>query len=337
MFIRYRKEGIVELTTMEILMMCSLLCASDVIAAVSLLNPRKQPKLFSLVFGEGIVNDAVCIILFNTVNSFAKDTDSEFTASTAGLITLEFLMLGIVSTLIGCVFGLMQSYLMKRVRSLTRDPVAECAIIFAVGYISYVVAEMLHQSGIITLLFSGIVMSHYGWYNLSPQGQTTSSVVFQFLGFIAEGFVFCYLGLTFFSYRTMPFSISLVLVLMGTVVACRFMAVVGFISCLKLCKYESNHHSPLNYRELIFIWYAGLIRGAIAFGLVLRIEPSFAGRDLIVTTCLTLVVTTTIIFGSTASLVSYCLFGDFNAKDSNKMSTSVVDENGKPIEVTDAD
>ena len=159
--------------------------------------------------------------------------------------------------------------------------------------------------------------------------------MFQFLGFIAEGFVFCYLGLTFFSYRTMPFSISLVLLLMGTVVACRFMAVVGFISCLKLCKYESNHHSPLNYRELIFIWYAGLIRGAIAFGLVLRIEPTFAGRDLIVTTCLTLVVTTTIIFGSTASLVSYCLFGDFNAKDDKK--PGVQDENGNLVEVHDAD
>ena len=87
-----------------------------------------------------------------------------------GIISLEFLMLGIVSILLGCVFGCMQSYLMKKVRSLTRDPVAECAIIFAVGYISYVVAELLHQSGIITLLFSGITMSHYGWYNLSPQG-----------------------------------------------------------------------------------------------------------------------------------------------------------------------
>ena len=163
---------------MEILLMCSLLCATDVIAAVSLLNPRKQPKLFSLVFGEGIVNDAVCIILFNTINGFAKDTDSEFTASTVGLISLNFFMLGIVSTLIGCVFGLIQSYLMKKVRSLTRDPVAECAIIFAFGYISYVVAEMLHQSGIITLLFSGLTMAHYGWYNLSPQGQTTSSIVF---------------------------------------------------------------------------------------------------------------------------------------------------------------
>ena len=139
-------------------------------------------------------------------------------------------------------------------------------------------------------------------------------MVFQFLGFIAEGFVFCYLGLTFFSYRTMPFSISLVLILMAVVVLCRFIATVGLVSCLKLCKYESKHHSPLNYRELIFIWYSGLIRGAIAFGLVLRIEPSFAGRDLIVTTCLSLVVVTTIVFGSTVSLVSYCLFGDVHKK-----------------------
>lgn len=153
---------------MEILLMCSLLCATDVIAAVSLLNPRKQPKLFSLVFGEGIVNDAVCIILFNTVNDFAKNTDEEFNAKAVGLISLQFIILGVVSLLIGLVFGLCQSYLMKKVRSLTRDPVAECAIIFAVGYISYVVAELCHFSGIISLLTSGVTMAHYGWYNLSP-------------------------------------------------------------------------------------------------------------------------------------------------------------------------
>jgi sodium/hydrogen exchanger-like protein 6/7/sodium/hydrogen exchanger 8 len=52
---------------MEVFLMCSLLCSTDVIAAVSLINPAEQPKLFSLVFGEGITNDAVSIILFQTV------------------------------------------------------------------------------------------------------------------------------------------------------------------------------------------------------------------------------------------------------------------------------
>ena len=68
----YREYSTLSLTNMEILLMCSLLCATDVIAAVSMLNPKTQPKLFSMVFGEGIINDAVCIILFNTVNKFAQ-------------------------------------------------------------------------------------------------------------------------------------------------------------------------------------------------------------------------------------------------------------------------
>lgn len=303
----------VSLTTMEILLMCSLLCSSDVIAAVSLLNPKKQPKLFSLVFGEGIVNDAVAIILFNTVNDFAKNAaDKEFNAAAVGFIALDFLALGIISLLIGLVFGLIQSYLMKKARSFTRDPVAECAIIFAFAYISYVTAELLHQSGIITLLTCGVTMAHYGWYNLSPQGQTSSAIVFQFLGFLAEGFVFSYLGLTFFSYRSMPFSVGFVSVMFFIVLAGRAASTLGLISLLKLCGYEKNNPARLNYRELVFIWIAGVIRGAIAFGLVLRIDKSFAGRELITTTCLSLVLLTTIIFGSTVGLLGSCLFPETN-------------------------
>lgn len=151
-------------------------------------------------------------------------------------------------------------------------------------------------------------MAHYGWYNLSPQGQTSAGIVFQFIGFLAEGFVFSYLGLTFFSYRYMPFSVSFISVMFFIVIIGRGMATIGLISLLKLCRYEKGARSPLNYRELTFIWCAGLIRGAIAFGLVLRIDHSFVARDLIVTTCLTLVLVTTILFGSTVGLISDCLF-----------------------------
>jgi len=53
----------------ECFVISSLLCSSDVIAAISIIKYEEQPKLFSLVFGEGIVNDAVAIILFNTVSN----------------------------------------------------------------------------------------------------------------------------------------------------------------------------------------------------------------------------------------------------------------------------
>ena len=294
---------------MEVLLMSSLLCSTDIIAAISLLNAKRTPKLFNIVFGEGVFNDAVSIILFNTVKKFALNSDGEeFGAKAVGLITLDFLLLGFISTFIGLGFGLLQSILMKKARSLTRSTVAELTIILATAYISYVFAEIFHYSGIITLLACGITMAHYGWYNLSPQGQTAASIVVTFFGFIAEGFIFSYVGLTFFSYRQMPFSISFVCVMFVIVIIGRGMATMGLIALLKLCGYEKGHRSPLTYAELAFIWCAGLIRGAIAFGLVLRIDKSFANRDLIVTTCLTLVVITTILFGSTVGLLGDCLF-----------------------------
>jgi len=46
-----------------------------------------------------------------------------------------------------------------------------------------------------------------------------------------------------------------------------------------------------------------MIRGAVAFGLVLRIEKSVVNRPVIVTTSLSLVVFTTIVLGSTVATV----------------------------------
>jgi NhaP-type Na+/H+ or K+/H+ antiporter len=52
------------------MLLSSLICSSDVIAAISIVKYEEQPKLFSLIFGEGITNDAVAIILFRTVSEF---------------------------------------------------------------------------------------------------------------------------------------------------------------------------------------------------------------------------------------------------------------------------
>lgn len=70
--------------------------------------------------------------------------------------------------------------------------------------------------------------------------------------------------------------------------------------------------------EICFVYYAGLIRGAIAFGLVLRLDDSVVNRKVIVTTCLTLVIFTTVFFGSTVGLLGKCLL--------NKKKTEIEDE-----------
>lgn len=311
-----------DLTDAECLLMCSLLCSSDVIAAVSLISYDKQPKLFSIVFGEGIINDAVSIILFNTVMKYTSE-NHEITSSTPFAIIKDFFDLGTNSIFVGILFGLGSAMLLKTYRAFSRSPIIETSFLFCIAYLSYVVSEMMHSSGIISLLISGIVMAHYTFYNLSAPGKHSTFFVFEFLGYASEAFVFAYLGLTFFSYFELKWSPQLFVVELIVIVIGRFCGVfltIGLFSCC--CGYKSG----MELKELLFIWYAGMIRGAIAFGLVLRIDDKqFKNRDVIVTTSLSLVVFTTIAFGSTVGLLSRCLFPEDN-NDEELNNTIQVDQ-----------
>ena len=300
---------LLELTNPEIILMSSLLCTTDVFAALSYVKPDKQPKVFSLVFGEGITNDAIAIILFNTVANYTRKNEHVHIGDTLD-ITLDFLALGCRSILCGFVFAIIATLILKKVRALTKTPVVECSMIFSWAYVSYVAAELWRLSGIISLLTCAVMMANYSWYNLSPQGKQSSVVIFSFLGSMAECFVFSYLGLTFFSYKSYEWSSELIIVELFVIVIGRLISTFGLIGLLKLCGYEKDNPKKVTWKELTFIWYAGLIRGAIAFGLVLRIDDSFANRGVIITSCLTLVVFTTIFFGSSVGIVGKCLFGD---------------------------
>lgn len=121
--------------------------------------------------------------------------------------------------------------------------------------------------------------------------------------------MFSYLGLTFFSYSKDPWSFDLIIVMILIVVVGRAFSTIGLYSLLHLCGYERDSPEPLTFKELVFIWYAGMIRGAIAFALVLRIQPADSiNRNVIVTTCLSLVVFTTIVVGSTVGFMGNAFF-----------------------------
>lgn len=193
------------LSIMEIMLMCSLLVCTDAVAAISIVKYDQQPKLFSLIFGEGITNDAVCIILFNTVYEYAGP-NSEFTSTTPFKVIYGFLKLGFFSIFIGLFFGVLSSYVLKKFRFLTVNPVMEVNLVFVFGYLSYCVTELFHYSGIIALLVAGVVMAKYSWYNLSPQAKQVTAIAFQVIAYAVEAFVFGYLGITFFSYIQLDWS-----------------------------------------------------------------------------------------------------------------------------------
>ena len=79
---------------------------------------------------------------------------------------------------IGLVFGFSFSYLTKRARFLAHNVVGESFCLLCFAMISYFLADLIEVSGIVSLLTTAIVMSHYAWHNLSPQGKHVTSVTF---------------------------------------------------------------------------------------------------------------------------------------------------------------
>jgi NhaP-type Na+/H+ or K+/H+ antiporter len=113
-------------------------------------------------------------------------------------------MLGIVSLSIGLFFGFLTSFIFKHASFLRVNAITETFLMFSFSMISYFASSLIkisgiEMSGIISLLTCGIVQSHYTYYNLSPQGKTTSTLTVQFLGTAAEAGVYSYVGIALYS------------------------------------------------------------------------------------------------------------------------------------------
>lgn len=54
----------IAFTIKEIILYAAVISATDSVAALTFVNESSDPKLFPILFGEGVVNDAVCIVLY---------------------------------------------------------------------------------------------------------------------------------------------------------------------------------------------------------------------------------------------------------------------------------
>ena len=292
----------VHFSTAELLLFASVISATDTIAALTFIHEDTEPKLFAILFGEGVLNDAVCIVLYRILREFTL-SGKEFTSGTPVSMFGEFLKLAffsfLVGLLIGCLCALMLKFFLKKQIFLNRTQ--EISIILFFAFISYTFSEELGLSPIVTLLFSGIFMSNYAFYNLSFQAREESSVVSRMLSNIAEAFVFTYLGLTLISSIQQSFCLSFIIIEFFVVICGRIFAIFGLSYLLGLCGLR-NFHMKTSQKGIMSC--AGSIRGAIAFGLAISIETSNQlHKEILVGSTLILVFFTTIVFGALMPLM----------------------------------
>ncbi|XP_068974455.1 sodium/hydrogen exchanger 8 isoform X2 [Bombus flavifrons] len=274
----------------------SLISAVDPVATVAIFHALEvDPVLNMLVFGESILNDAISIVLTTSV----LESNNATTTSEAIILGLNrFCLMFFASAGIGVVFALISALLLKHV-DLRKNPSLEFGLMLVFTYAPYVLAEGIQLSGIMAILFNGIVMSHYTHFNLSTVTQITMQQTMRTLAFIAETCVFAYLGLALFSFRH---RVEPALVI-WSIVLCLIGRAANIFPLAFLVNRFREHQIT---RKMMFImWFSGL-RGAISYALSLHLDFSDETRHVIITTTLIIVLFTTLIFGgSTMPLLKF--------------------------------
>ncbi|RMD41471.1 hypothetical protein DV735_g3638, partial [Chaetothyriales sp. CBS 134920] len=294
----------------EALSVGATLSATDPVTILAIFNVYKvEPKLYTVIFGESILNDAIAIVLFETAQRY-KDGGAAGNLNILSLFEAIgiFLLVFFGSLIIGVVVGIGTAILLKYTL-VRRFPKIESCLIVLIAYASYFFANGFHLgtthfSGIVSLLFCGITLKHYAYYNMSRRTQLTTKFLFQVLAQLSENFIFIYLGLTLFTETDLEFKPLFILVTVVGICAARWLSVfplskaINYIIRVRARRrgQEAADELPWHYQAMLF--WAGL-RGAVGVALAAGLQG--ANGPALRATVLVVVVLTVIIFGGTTA------------------------------------
>ncbi|XP_049435989.1 sodium/hydrogen exchanger 8 [Epinephelus fuscoguttatus] len=309
----------------------SLISAVDPVATIAIFNALNvDPVLNMLVFGESILNDAVSIVLTNTAEGFFSRSDNSMVTGWETFLQAlgYFLKMFFGSAALGTLTGLISALFLKHF-DLRKTPSLEFGMMIIFAYLPYGLAEGIKLSGIMSILFAGIVMSHYTHHNLSPVTQILMQQTLRTVAFMCETCVFAFLGLSIFSFPH-NFEISfviwcIVLVLLGRA--------VNIFPLSFLLNFFRDH--KITPKMMFIMWFSGL-RGAIPYALSLHLglEP-IEKRQLIGTTTIIIVLFTILLLGGgTMPLIRIMDIEESQSRRKNKkdVNLSKTEKMGNTIE-----
>lgn len=299
---------------MEALLFGALISAVDPVATLSIMgNPELNcdPLLYSLVFGESVLNDAIAISLFRVFLKYYDPDGPDFSGSEIPSALLSFCTVSMLSILVGVSMGLAASYLYKHT-SLSDYPNLETSLLFCFCYLCYATAEALELSGIMALFFNGIVLSHYNSYNLSSTAHVASEQIFSTLATVTETIVFVYMGMIVFTGKFHAFSLRFSLAALFLCLVGRFFNIFPLSFLANFCRGEEE---KIPIKMQCVLWFAGL-RGAIAFALAVNMPGSHA--DIYATSTLFICIFTTVVCGGcTEKILTHFGMKQTSASSSN--------------------
>ncbi|KAI6235361.1 Sodium/hydrogen exchanger [Aphelenchoides besseyi] len=272
----------------DLLLFSTIISAVDPVAVISVFEEIHVNRvLYILVFGESLFNDAVTIVMYDSVQNMAKSSlDIYLCLSYAALFVFMFLAGAMIGLTFGCLTGLMAKFT-KNVK------IHQPLICLLVPYSAYVLAESVRASGIVALTFCGVFMKRYLAANLDESTLIAYNHTLKTMSSMSESIIFAMLGVSIVTHHHV---LNYKFILMA-LFCCLVIRAIVILSLSFFINRELRMN--LSLTEQFVMTYGGL-RGAVCYGLVTLLDPSVVqDRDMFTSTVMIIIVFTSVIQGCT--------------------------------------
>ena len=262
-----------------------LIAATDPVSVIAAFREmRAEPRVSMVVESESLLNDGVAAVAFAVLSAVAMGASPD-----AGTVIPAFLwaMGG------GVLIGLAVSGLVLQIIGRTDDPLIEITLTAIAAYASFLTAEDLHASGIMSALAAGLLVGNLGQARaLSSEGHQRVLYAWEFFAFIANSVVFILIGINTANQPlrelgSLAAATAVVLVLAGRALS---------IYPLSALFMRSRWRLSAAYQHTLF-W--GGLRGALALALALAVPASVPERSAIIVTAFVVVAFSILVQGLT--------------------------------------
>jgi len=273
------------------LLLGAMVSPTDPLAVLSLFRQLGIPgRLRTIVEGESLFNDGVgaaayqlvLLLLLSSVVLATAASDASFWAIALDAL---WLMLG------GLALGLIVGWIVAHFLRLVDDHLIEITVTFCVAYGVYLIGTILHTSGLLAVVGSGLVIGSYGRRTgMSERTREAIDAIWEFIGYLANSLLFLLLGIEIGA-SNFTEAISGILWALGGVIVGRVLMIYMLIPLHdllagKLTRNTGKLHRflpsprpiPSSWRPLLVL--SGL-RGALSIALVLSLPVTLAQRNLL--------------------------------------------------------
>jgi CPA1 family monovalent cation:H+ antiporter len=263
----------------------SIVAATDPVAVIGIFQRLKVPERLGVVAeAESLINDGMAVTLYIvllglvvTGQADASDSVLLFTREVAGGI------------LIGGGLG----FVFSRLTGAIDDHLIEMILSVALAYGSYLLAQSVEASGPLACVAAGLIHGSYGrTVGMSERTNRLLDDLWEFLGFVANAFVFLLLGFSVNVERLLndlwPVTVAVVAVLLARILV------------ISIASFTLPHDLEVirsRAERIVLIW--GGLRGALTAALALALPEGTPARDLIISMAFGVVLFTLVVQGLT--------------------------------------